>query len=509
LFSDVVQSVLEGFNGTIFAYGQTGSGKTFTIQGKGDSSELHGLMPRAFHHIFEFINGSKVPQFLVRVSYLEIYKEELRDLLSKDSSKRLEIRENPICGPYVMDLTKVLVKSVKEIEKVMITGNKYRSVGSTDMNELNLRSHTIFIITVERCVVSVNFVIDSNGRSHIRFGKLNLVDLADSQCLRESHSGFCQDERRKEAIKINLGLMTFGKVICCLVEENSVHIPYRDSKLNPLGENVKTIMVANIGPSFYNYDETINTLRYASRAKNIKNMSKMKDDPKDSLLKQYREEIERFKQFLNSRNKLQIHPRYDDNRESQESSVNNDNLMAPEEAFQIEKQRILDGQNVITEENVRLLEELKNKEKRILDERVETAKLEARLQTIFPKLLGGCNAEKGIIALKNHMRIQDDALEQQKKCLSKQQEHENKMRQHIRAEADNVLALYEDFFALQKENIKKEVRNTQDVHIAERQKQIQLNQLILEKFVPPEVQKKIEDRAWFDEKNETWILKSL
>ncbi|VUZ47501.1 unnamed protein product, partial [Hymenolepis diminuta] len=267
--------VLEGFNGTIFAYGQTGSGKTFTIQGKGDSSELHGLMPRAFHHIFEFINGSKVPQFLVRVSYLEIYKEELRDLLSKDSSKRLEIRENPICGPYVMDLTKVLVKSVKEIEKVMITGNKYRSVGSTDMNELNLRSHTIFIITVERCV------IDSNGRSHIRFGKLNLVDLADSQCLRESHSG--------------------------------------------------------------------------------------------------------------------------------------------------------------------------NKEKRILDERVETAKLEARLQTIFPKLLGGCNAEKGIIALKNHMRIQDDALEQQKKCLSKQQEHENKMRQHIRAEADNVLALYEDFFALQKE----------------------------------------------------------
>ncbi|KAM3187467.1 hypothetical protein ACTXT7_002256 [Hymenolepis weldensis] len=368
----------------------------------------------------------------------EIYKEELRDLLSKNSSKRLEIREKPNCGAYVRDLTTVLIKSVKEIEKVMITGNKHRSIGSTDMNELSSRSHTIFTITVERCM------IDPNGQGHIRIGKLNLVDLAGSERLRK----------------------------------------------NSLGENAKTVVVANIGPSFYNYDETINTLRYASRAKNIKNISKINDDPKDSLIKQYREEIERLKQLLNSRNELQIHLRYGDNGETQELSINNNNnnLIAPEEAFQIEKQRILNDRNIIAEENTRLLEELRN-----------------------------------------------DALEQQKKCLSTQQEHENKMRQHVLAEAGNVVALYEDFFALQKEvdmytyklkkvfvriqNIKQEIIDTQDMRIAERQKQMQvqeelikkikMNQLILENFVPSEVQKKIEDCAWFDEKNETWTLKSL
>nr|prf kinesin-related protein [Strongylocentrotus purpuratus] len=285
-FRSLVESVLQGFNGTIFAYGQTGTGKTFTMEGVRSNPELRGVIPNSFEHIFTHIARTQSQQFLVRASYLEIYQEEIRDLLAKDQKKRLDLKERPDTGVYVKDLSSFVTKSVKEIEHVMTVGNNNRSVGSTNMNEHSSRSHAIFIITIECSELGVD------GENHIRVGKLNLVDLAGSE--RQAKTGATGD-RLKEATKINLSLSALGNVISALVDGKSSHIPYRDSKLtrllqDSLGGNAKTVMVANMGPASYNFDETITTLRYANRAKNIKNKPKINEDPKDALLREFQEE---------------------------------------------------------------------------------------------------------------------------------------------------------------------------------------------------------------------------
>ena len=294
-----LESVCEGYNGTIFAYGQTGAGKTHTMEGCADPPELKGIIPNSFKHIFEKIacdqNGTKTKKFLVRASYLEIYNEEIRDLLSRDPKNRLELRENVDNGVYVKDLKVVVVKSVAEIDRVMADGKKYRSVGSTLMNQTSSRSHSIFTIIVETSEVDAQ-----TGDTKIRVGKLNLVDLAGSE--RQSKTGASGD-RLKEATKINLSLSALGNVISALVESKSQHIPYRDSKLtrllqDSLGGNTKTVMIANCGPADYNYDETLSTLRYANRAKDIKNKPKINEDPKDAMLRDLQEEVMLLRQQL-------------------------------------------------------------------------------------------------------------------------------------------------------------------------------------------------------------------
>ena len=229
------------------------------------SKEKPGVIPRAFEHIFRHISdANKDEQYLVRSSYLEIYQEEVRDLLSKDhATKRLELKERPDTGVYVKDLSPFVCKSQSEIEHVMKVGNQNRSVGATKMNEHSSRSHAIFIITVECARPDP----ERNGEPHIRVGKLNLVDLAGSE--RQAKTGATGD-RLKEATKINLSLSALGNVISALVDGKSAHIPYRDSKLtrllqDSLGGNAKTVMVANIGPAAYNYEESLTTLRYANR----------------------------------------------------------------------------------------------------------------------------------------------------------------------------------------------------------------------------------------------------
>jgi len=293
----VVASVLEGFNGTIFAYGQTGAGKTFTMEGVQDPPELRGIIPNAFQQIFDRVAlAAEGVQFLVRASYLEIYNEEVRDLLAKDPKNRLDLKENVDSGVYVKDLTSFIVKSSHEIDQVMQAGKKNRSVGATAMNAGSSRSHAIFTIIVECC--------DSTGTvrtgEHITVGKLNLVDLAGSE--RQSKTQATGD-RLKEATKINLSLSALGNVISALVDGKSQHIPYRDSKLtrllqDSLGGNTKTVMCANCGPAGYNYDETVSTLRYANRAKNIKNKPKINEDPKDAMLREFQDEIARLKAQL-------------------------------------------------------------------------------------------------------------------------------------------------------------------------------------------------------------------
>merc|ERR1712223_556169 len=179
-------------------------------------------------------------------------------------------------------------------DKLMNKGNKNRSIGATQMNAHSSRSHSVFTITVE------SSEMDEQGETHIKVGKLHLVDLAGSE--RQSKTG-ATGQRLKEATKINLSLSTLGNVISALVDGKSSHVPYRNSKLtrllqDSLGGNSKTLMFANIGPAEYNYDETLSTLRHANRAKNIKNNAKVNEDPKDTLMKKYQQEIEELRRML-------------------------------------------------------------------------------------------------------------------------------------------------------------------------------------------------------------------
>ncbi|XP_048343917.1 kinesin-like protein KIF3A isoform X4 [Sphaerodactylus townsendi] len=291
----IIDSVLEGYNGTIFAYGQTGTGKTFTMEGVRAVPELRGIIPNSFAHIFGHIAKAEGDtRFLVRVSYLEIYNEEVRDLLGKDQTQRLEVKERPDVGVYIKDLSAYVVNNADDMDRIMTLGHKNRSVGATNMNEHSSRSHAIFTITIECSEKGID------GNIHVRMGKLHLVDLAGSE--RQAKTG-ATGQRLKEATKINLSLSTLGNVISALVDGKSTHVPYRNSKLtrllqDSLGGNSKTMMCANIGPADYNYDETISTLRYANRAKNIKNKARINEDPKDALLRQFQKEIEELKKKL-------------------------------------------------------------------------------------------------------------------------------------------------------------------------------------------------------------------
>ncbi|KAL3278714.1 hypothetical protein HHI36_016246 [Cryptolaemus montrouzieri] len=291
----LVSSVLDGYNGCVFAYGQTGTGKTYTMEGTKEFDEGQGVVPRAFEQIWAHINRTTGLEFLVSVRYLEIYMEEIRDLLKIKHVKTLELREDNGQGVYVTHLHSQTCKSEADMFKAMRIGNHNRTTGATNMNEHSSRSHAIFQIVIE--------MAEKNSKS-VKVGKLNLVDLAGSE--RQSKTGATGD-RLKEATKINKALSSLGNVIYALAE-NSAHIPYRDSKLtrllqDSLGGNSKTIMIANIGPASMNYDETIITLRYAYRAKSIKNQPIKNEDIKNTKLLELQQEIERLKKLIEEKNR--------------------------------------------------------------------------------------------------------------------------------------------------------------------------------------------------------------
>ena len=289
----IVDSIFQGYNGTIFAYGQTGCGKTFTMMGIITDPQLRGVIPNAFDHIFGFIKTEgESRKFFLRCSFVEIYNEEVRDLLG-NKDKKLDIREDPKKGTFLKDLTYVTIKNPADIDKSLDTGNKNRHVGATSMNDQSSRSHSLFTVYLE---------IEEKGEnnnSRIKSGKLNLVDLAGSERVGKTNAtGQTFDEGKK----INLSLTALGSVIDAL-SQNRKYIPYKDSKLtrllaDSLGGNTKTVMFANISPASYNYDETLGTLRYASRAKLIKNAPVVNEDPKDALLRKYEEEIKALKDKL-------------------------------------------------------------------------------------------------------------------------------------------------------------------------------------------------------------------
>ncbi|XP_027000941.2 kinesin-like protein KIF3B [Tachysurus fulvidraco] len=548
-FRPLVESVLLGFNGTIFAYGQTGTGKTYTMEGVRSDPEKRGVIPNSFEHIFTHISRSQNQQYLVRASYLEIYQEEVRDLLAKDQSRRLELKERPDTGVYVKDLSSFVTKSDREIEHVMNVGNQNRSVGSTNMNEHSSRSHAIFVITIECSELGLD------GENHIRVGKLNLVDLAGSE--RQAKTG-AQGERLKEATKINLSLSALGNVISALVDGKSSHIPYRDSKLtrllqDSLGGNARTVMVANIGPASYNVEETLTTLRYSNRAKNIKNKPRINEDPKDALLREFQEEIARLKQQLEKRSgkkkkrqkrrlgeggeelddDVKDEDDEDDDEEEEEGAGGDKNIddywREQQENLEKEKKAIMEDHSLVAEEKQRLLLEKEKKMNDLHREKEASEMLAAKVKAMESKLLVG---GKNIV---DHTNEQQRILDQKRQEIAEQKRREREMQQEVECRDEETLELKETYSSLQQEvdiktkklkklfaklqAVKAEIHDVQEVHIKERQeleqtqneltRELKLKHLIIENFIPLEEKNKIISRATFDEEDDIWKMKPI
>lgn len=289
----IVESVLEGFNGTILAYGQTSSGKTHTMQGVIEDLDLEGIIPRMIRHIFDHIlNSSADLEFTVKVSMIEIYQEKLKDLIDVTRTN-LNVREDKTKGLYIEDLSEHYVACEEEVLEIMKIGSDNRSIGATNMNEHSSRSHSIFIMTIHQ-----NNIKDLSAKT----GKLYLVDLAGSEKISKTGATGLTLE---EAKTINKSLTTLGMVINSLTDGKSSHVPYRESKLTrvlqeSLGGNSKTCLIITCSPSVYNDAETLSTLRFGLRAKKIKNKPKINKEVTTAELKI---EIEKLEDLLDKANK--------------------------------------------------------------------------------------------------------------------------------------------------------------------------------------------------------------
>ncbi|KAM9311022.1 kinesin-like protein KIF3A [Gastrophryne carolinensis] len=542
----IIDSVLEGYNGTIFAYGQTGTGKTFTMEGVRAVPELRGIIPNSFAHIFGHIAKAEGDtRFLVRVSYLEIYNEEVRDLLGKDQSQRLEVKERPDVGVYIKDLSGYVVNNADDMDRIMTLGHKNRSVGATNMNEHSSRSHAIFTITIE-CSEK-----GADGNMHVRMGKLHLVDLAGSE--RQAKTG-ATGQRLKEATKINLSLSTLGNVISALVDGKSTHVPYRNSKLtrllqDSLGGNSKTMMCANIGPADYNYDETISTLRYANRAKNIKNKARINEDPKDALLRQFQKEIEELKKKLEEGEEISGSD-YSGSDDEEEDDDDNGEIgvdgekkkrrrgkkkVSPDKIA--EMQARIDEERKVLEAKLDMEEEERNKARAELEKREkDLLKAQQEHQSLLEKLSA---LEKKVIVggvdLLAKAEEQERLLEESNAELEERRKRAEKLRKELEEKEQERLDIEEKYTSLQEEAqgktkklkkvwtmlmaAKSEMADLQQEHqreiegllenIRQLSRELRLQMIIIDSFIPQEYQEMIENYVHWNEDIGEWQLKCV
>ncbi|KAH8246303.1 hypothetical protein KR038_012005 [Drosophila bunnanda] len=524
----IVDKVLEGYNGTILAYGQTGTGKTYTMSGNPDSPQTKGIIPNAFAHIFGHIAKAKENQkFLVRVSYMEIYNEEVRDLLGKDVGKSLEVKERPDIGVFVKDLSGYVVHNADDLENIMRLGNKNRAVGATKMNQESSRSHAIFSITVERSELG------EGGVQHVRMGKLQLVDLAGSE--RQSKTQ-ASGQRLKEATKINLSLSVLGNVISALVDGKSTHIPYRNSKLtrllqDSLGGNSKTVMCATISPADSNYMETISTLRYASRAKNIQNRMHINEEPKDALLRHFQEEIARLRKQLEEGSSFEEEPPSSE----EEEDTADDELEAPLEiemessTVQVAEKKPKKKREKTDEEKEELALRKSEHQREIEHAKTEQETLRNKLVSLEGKILvGGEN-------LLEKAQTQEKLLEQSIAELEEREKSEEALKQTLQQKATERIDIEERYSTLQDAStgitkkihrvmqmlmgVKSELADQQQEHQREKEgiyenirslsRELALCELVLNSYVPKEYQSMINQYTHWNEDIGEWQLKCV
>ncbi|XP_064829223.1 kinesin-like protein KIF3A isoform X3 [Oncorhynchus masou masou] len=530
--------------------------------------ELLGIIPNSFAHVFGHIAKAEGDtRFLVRVSYLEIYNEEVRDLLGKDQMQRLEVKERPDVGVYIKDLSGYVVNNADDMDRIMTMGHKNRSVGSTNMNEHSSRSHAIFTITIESSEKGVD------GDQHVRMGKLHLVDLAGSE--RQGKTG-ATGQRLKEATKINLSLSTLGNVISALVDGKSTHVPYRNSKLtrllqDSLGGNSKTMMCANIGPADYNYDETISTLRYANRAKNIKNKARINEDPKDALLRQFQKEIEELRKKLQEGEEISgsegsgsedMDEGDDEGREGQRkrrgsgssisSSDSSIEAQTTEEKpkAQTRKKKKKVSPNKMVEMQAKIEEERKELEATLDMEEEERNKVRAELEKREKDLLKAQQEhhllleklsalEKKVIVggvdLLAKAEEQEKLLQESNNELEERRRRAEQLRRELEEKEAERLDMEEKYSSLQEEAqgktkklkkvwtmlmaAKSEMADLQQEHhreiegllenIRHLSRELRLQMLIIDSFIPQEYQEMIENYVQWNEDIGEWQLKCV
>eukprot|EP00826_Nyctotherus_ovalis_P022458 TRINITY_DN1740_c0_g1_i7.p1 TRINITY_DN1740_c0_g1~~TRINITY_DN1740_c0_g1_i7.p1 ORF type:complete len:668 (-),score=247.83 TRINITY_DN1740_c0_g1_i7:287-2290(-) len=533
----VVENVLIGYNGTVFAYGQTGTGKTFTIEGYDNPPDMMGVMPRSFETIFSNIqcDNPEQRQYLVRASYMELYKEDIRDLLSPNPKAKLELHEKPDTGVYVKDLIMTVVTSVQELKKIQMIGRKNRTTAETKMNDHSSRSHAIFTITIETSEPGVD------GKPRIRAGKFHLVDLAGSE--RQSKTE-AVGERLEEATKINLSLSTLCHVISSLVDSRSSFTPYRNSKLtrllqDSLGGNTKTVMIANIGPADYNYDETLNTLRYASRAKHITNKPRINEDPKDAMIREFQNEIERLKAELAQ---IDRDPNATPETLLRQQAIlekmggaklSQDRLkeLAEENkarAREVEARRMLIRQTTqeVTTEKQKILENLKKHEEENLKKMEDMNELKRQLKKKELQLhLHNENLErekkrKLLEDQQMQAALEEERIKQRRLADSLKQKEEERVvwQQKFATQREEVEAKSKVLNRMWKklQSLKTKMRETEELFWSEREdtmnqicdfnREAKLLDLIIENFIPEHERKKIEKCAHWDKENEIYRL---
>ena len=328
--SQIVASAIAGYNCSLLAYGQTSSGKTHSMMGSAEQDGGLGLIPRIASALFEFVNGSglSLPSSSsvlrkVECSYVEIYSEKIRDLLDP-RRHQLKVREHPKTGPYIDGVSVCAVRDYAELERLMLSGNAERTIACTNMNAESSRSHAVFTVQLTQTTVDAG-----SGLSSDVVSKIQLVDLAGSERVEQSGA---TGLRLKEASNINKSLTTLGRVVQALAQRGDTgaaaaggisrtlgapaarrargrdegsagFIPFRDSVLTwllkeSLGGNSRTFMLACVSPADSNYEETLSTLRYASRAKNIVNRASVNEDPNAELIRRLKQEVEQLKQRL-------------------------------------------------------------------------------------------------------------------------------------------------------------------------------------------------------------------
>nr|XP_019954441.1 PREDICTED: kinesin-like protein KIF7 isoform X1 [Paralichthys olivaceus]XP_019954442.1 PREDICTED: kinesin-like protein KIF7 isoform X1 [Paralichthys olivaceus] len=307
----LIDAFFQGFNATVFAYGQTGSGKTYTIGEANICSfrdEVQGIIPRAVADVFKLLDENDLTDFSVRVSYLEVYKEEFKDLLEVETaSKDIHIREDKgnivLCGVKECE-----VEGLDEVLSLLESGNTARHTGATQMNPNSSRSHTIFTVYMEqRRGITRLYGTTATSGPQMLSSKFHFVDLAGSErILRTGNTG----ERLKESIQINSGLLALGNVIGALGDpkRKGSHIPYRDSKItrilkDSLGGNSKTLMIACISPSSSDFDESLNTLNYATRARNIQNKATVNCKREPDRVEGLEQQIKALRRALENRHR--------------------------------------------------------------------------------------------------------------------------------------------------------------------------------------------------------------
>lgn len=372
----IVDEVLQGYNCTVFAYGQTGTGKTHTMEGRRHDEMLSvadrrleenaGIIPRAVQHIFKHLR-SLTDEHSVRVSHMELYNEQLTDLLGPDeipTNDSLRVYEDPAKGTFVQGLEDTVVRSEQEIFAVLDKSALKRKTAETLMNKYSSRSHSIFSITIH--------IKESTpeGADLLKVGKLNLVDLAGSENV--GRSGAVKG-RAREAGNINQSLLTLGRVITALVDRHP-HIPYRDSKLTrllqeSLGGRNKTCVIATVTPGSSSCEETLSTLDYAYRAKSIKNRPTVNQMiAKNVLLKEYTEEISKLKLELDAtraKNGVYISP--EEYAHMQKTSTSQSTQISE---LETEKEELEQKHDSLREKHSRTLDELE-REQKILSETQE------------------------------------------------------------------------------------------------------------------------------------------